>query len=278
MKILLTGGAGRLGKWVARELLAGGHTVTITDRVSPAPELLTDCSFIEADLTDLEQTRAAVAAAAPDAVIQLAAVAVPTERTYRVNTRCDWQIMQAAAEFQVKKIILAGSEASYGFAFAKIPLRPQYLPVDEEHPQLPQDSYGCSKVSAENFARAFCLVYPWLQITCLRLGLQLEPRDLSRFADAALSDADLNRLFGYCDMRDAAGAFRSAAERGLPGFTVLNITGADTYSRIPSNEITAKYFPGTEVRTPLPGFTALVCADRAKKLLGWEAKHSWRNH
>jgi nucleoside-diphosphate-sugar epimerase len=46
----------------------------------------------------------------------------------------------------------------------------------------------------------------------------------------------------------------------------------------PSTELMAEFFPGTEFRTPVDGTQSLCSIDKARRLLGWEPQHSWRDH
>jgi nucleoside-diphosphate-sugar epimerase len=277
MRVLLTGATGRLGKWVTRELYSAGYDVTMIDRIEPANEESSKGDFLEIDLTDQEQTRIAVRSSSPEAIVSLAAIPLNTESTYSNNTRCDCNILQAAAEFHIQKVVLAGSECVYGFPSAKILTGPLYLPVDENHPRLPQDGYGCSKFSTENYARAMLSLNPDMQIVCLRLSRQIAPDELSQFKNRQPIPSDLKGLYGYIDMRDTATAFRLAIEKNLPGFTALNIDAADTCSRIPSLELAAKDYPGAERRSPLPGYASLFNTARAREALDWAPKYSWRD-
>ena len=55
----------------------------------------------------------------------------------------------------VRKVIFASSETTYGICFADGEVKPDYLPIDEEHPTIPEDSYAMSKVVNEATAQSF---------------------------------------------------------------------------------------------------------------------------
>jgi nucleoside-diphosphate-sugar epimerase len=74
---------------------------------------------------------------------------------YRANTTAPYNVMAAAIKFGIKKIIFASSETTYGVCFADGERKPEYIPIDEEHPVVPEDSYAMSKVVNEVTARRF---------------------------------------------------------------------------------------------------------------------------
>jgi len=153
-KVLVTGGSGLLGPWVVREFLTHGYEVVSADTKLPAEPL---CRTVITDLTDLGQVYGVLAGC--DAVVHLAAIPVayshPNEVTFANNTMSTYNILEAASSLGIQKAVIASSESSYGIVFAVHPLAPLYVPMDEDHPQLPQDSYGLSKIVNEKTAWMF---------------------------------------------------------------------------------------------------------------------------
>ena len=92
--------------------------------------------------------------AGADAVVHLAAIPAANihtpEVTFQNNVMSTYNILEAAGGLGIKKAVIASSESSYGIVFAIHLLGPRYVPMDEDHPQLPQDSYGLSKAVNES--------------------------------------------------------------------------------------------------------------------------------
>ena len=85
-------------------------------------------------------------------------------------------------------------------------------------------------------------------------------------------------LWSYIDARDGAQVVVRALEYDKPGFDNFVIANADTVMSRPSTELIAELFPGTEFRAPVEGTQSLCSIDKARRLLGWEPQHSWRDH
>ena len=169
MRILFTGGSGKAGKHSVAYLLEQGHSVLNLDQVNlDHPKVLTRF----ADITDAGQVfdvmgsyanydELAQGAGVPkfDAVVHFAAVPrllmTSDNECYRVNTLGTYNVIDAAIKMGVRKVIFASSETTYGICFADGEVKPDYLPIDEEHPTIPEDSYAMSKVVNEATAQSF---------------------------------------------------------------------------------------------------------------------------
>src|SRR6476660_728727 len=145
MHILVTGGSGTIGAYVLRELIAGGHTVVCYSRTTPP--LVEGAAFIAGDILDLEGL--ARACRGCEAIVHLAAVPGPRratpERLITVNVVGTVHVLEAALRTGNSKVVFASSGAAAGFTFQTRPIVPRYFPVDEQHPDAPQDDYGLSK-------------------------------------------------------------------------------------------------------------------------------------
>ena len=154
MKVVVTGGSGRLGQHTIRELLAHEHQVLSLDK-APPPERL--CSSWQVDLTGAGSAHEALKGV--DAVIQLGAFQAPNmtsnAETFNNNVSIAFNVFQAAADMGVKRVVFASSIAAYGFIYAPQMWAPDFLPFDESHPCRPQDPYGLSKVVGERIADYF---------------------------------------------------------------------------------------------------------------------------
>jgi hypothetical protein len=85
-------------------------------------------------------------------------------------------------------------------------------------------------------------------------------------------------LWGYIDERDAALACRLGLTAEITGAMSFIIAAADTVMTRPSEELMAKVFPGVPLRTPVAGNATLLSIERARRVLGFEPAHSWRQH
>ena len=159
MKILVTGGLGKVGQYVVRELLdsRGGavtHQVTVLDR-TPGPER-SPAKYLLGDIQDLGQVMEAAAGA--EAVIHLAAIHNPniatTSLTYQTNVNGTFNVHHAAFRLGISRVVSASSNAVVGWSYDEN-FEPDYLPIDEAHSLRPTDVYGLSKEIGEAIARSY---------------------------------------------------------------------------------------------------------------------------
>ncbi len=280
-RIIVTGGSGKAGHWIVQRLVEEGYEVINVDSRPPKVEL---CRTITADLTQLGQV---VTVFSPfgtgdrrpyDGVIHMAAIPrahlAPNDEIFRVNTLSTYNVLEACAVLNIRKVVLASSESSYGLCFATEFFEPKYLPVDEAHPQLPEDSYGLSKVVNEVTADCFHR-RTGMQIISLRLGNILCPEDHAPVrATFPQPEKRLRNLWSYIDSRDVAIACRLGIERDGLGCHPVILSADDTSSDRPSAELIKQFLPGVkEFKTPLTGRQGLLANQRAKSLLGWKQKY-----
>lgn len=282
-RILVTGGSGKAGLWIIKHLVESGYEVVNVDALRPA---VAQCRTIIADLTQLGQV---VTAFSPfgtadrrpyDGVIHMAAIPraheSPNDEIFRVNTLSTYNVLEACALLNIKKAVIASSESSYGLCFASEFFPPLYLPVDEAHPQLPEDTYGLSKVVNEVTAAAFHR-RTGMQIISLRIGNVLSPEDYKTVrATFPHPEVRLRNLWSYIDARDLAIACRLGIEKDGLGCAPVILTADDTSSDIPSQELIKRFLPGvTELKQPITGRQTLLSNQRAKTLLGWKQQYSF---
>jgi nucleoside-diphosphate-sugar epimerase len=271
MRIIMTGGSGKGGRWVVRDLRERGHDVLNVDLVhdgSPHGQC------IVADLTDLGQCHELVAGA--DAVVHFAAIPAPELRpageTFRNNTISTYNVFSAAIEHGVRRVVWASSETVLGLPFDE---PPAFAPIDETHPPRPESSYALSKLVGETLAEQLGRRTDTAFLG-LRISNIMEPHDYARFASWQ-EDPTIRRwnLWGYVDARDVAQAVRLGVESELSGAEVAILAAADTCMRRDSADLMAEVYPGVPLSDAIDGRQTLLSIDRARKLLGYQPMHSW---
>lgn len=271
--IAVTGGSGKLGIQVVQELLRQQYHVISLDQ-KPSDQF--HCKQIKVDLNDFGQVVDALQGA--DAVIHLAAIPAPlgypNTYIYSNNTVSGFHIMEAASILGIRKMVIGSSESSYGFAWADRAFPPVYLPVDEEHPQLPQECYGLSKVVGELTASMFHR-RRGTQIISLRFSMITSPDEYNRL-DTHIPERFQRIMWSYIDIRDAVRACIASLQAEGLGAVSFNITSNDTLSDWETARLVKQFFPGLEdIRQSFQGREAIVSNQFAKQLLGWSPQHSW---
>jgi nucleoside-diphosphate-sugar epimerase len=278
VRIIVTGGSGKLGRTVVRHLREVGHDVFVFDRIAvrgeAVPVDLRDYGQVVDAMLGLEEHHEGV-----DAVVHLAAVPapgiVPDVATFENNILSTYHVLQAARRAGVKRIVTASSETVLGLPF-DVP--PPYIPVDEEYDARPESTYSLGKHLEEQLEIQLCRWDPELSITAMRFSNVMEPEDYAEFStwqdDPAVRKWN---LWGYIDARDAADAVAKALEVRGPGFERVIIANADTVMERPSAELAAEVFADVPLKRPLEGRETMLGIDKARRLLGWEPQHSWRD-
>ncbi|MDF2990533.1 MAG: galE [Microbacterium sp.] len=279
MRIALTGSSGKLGTVVARDLRAAGHEVIGLDlRGERGP------GFVQVDLTDYGQVIDALAGVneqhdGVDALVHLGAIPAPGIRsdvaTFHNNMASTFNVFWAAVRLGIRKIVYASSETVLGLPF-DVP--PPYIPVDEEYAPRPESVYSLVKTLEERLATELVRWNPDLSITALRFSNVMVPDDYAEFPFDADARTRKWNLWGYIDARDGAQAIDRALANAPAGFDTFIIAAADTVMTRPNAELVAEVFPGVETRGDLGENDTLLSIDKARRLLGYDPRHSWRDH
>jgi UDP-glucose 4-epimerase len=221
-RVAITGGSGRLGRYVAREI-AATRAVTVLDRV-PTPD---GHQFIQADIMDLPRLERALSG--HDAVIHLAGIDmdfdIAEDATVRVNTLGTWHVLQAAEKLGIRRVVLCSSSCASGVNEARPDFPPACLPVDEAHPNRPNTGYGVSKLIVETMGDAFAR--RGMEVLCLRPTLVMF-EDIVPGVIARADDPDLRTMFYYVTPEDTAQAFRLALDAEKPAHGAYFITADDS--------------------------------------------------
>ncbi len=277
MRVVVTGGSGLAGRAVVAGLLEHGFDVTNVDLVAsdgPAP-------FRRADLEDLGQVYGCLRGA--EAVVHFAAIPRPTldvpEVVFRTNVMSAFNVLEAASALGITRVVSASSVSVLGFPFFERPFAPDYVPIDEAHPLLPQDAYALSKRIGEELADGFArrgrltvvsLRFPWIH-TPRTFAEQLLPL----WADPA---AGASNLWSYIDTRDVAEAVRLALTAEIGGHEACFVAASDSFMPIPSRVLITDCYPTTVIHNVLTDHASLLSSAKAEALLGYRARHSWRSY
>lgn len=291
MRVFFTGGSGKAGKHTIRALQAAGHTVVNADLV---PSGL-DVSELLIDLTDAGQVIGAMSQFADfheldpatgvpryDAVVHFAAVPrvmIGTDgECYRINTISTYNVLEAAAKLGIPKVIFASSETTYGVCFAEGEKQPEYIPVDEEHPTVPHDSYATSKVCNEVTGKSFH-ARTGQDIYALRLNNVIEPHEYAENFPAFLKDPALRRrnIFAYIDARDLGHLVDRALRTDGLGYQVFNVANPDMSVAASTDEIITQFYQGVPKKRDMGHDETFYDITKARTMLGYDPQYSWRD-
>lgn len=260
-------------------LRESGHEVLSIDRVGERSE-----TSVVVDLTDYGQVVDVLHGLDDrhngfDALVHLAAIPAPglapDAETFRNNMLSTYNVLQAARRAGIKRIVTASSETVLGLPFET---PPPYIPVDEEYDTRPESTYSLTKHLEEELERKLVRWDPELSITALRFSNVMSPEDYAGFS-AWQDDASIRKwnLWGYIDARDGAQAVLRALELSRPGFDMFIIAAADTVMERSNESLVAEMFPGVEVRGDLGEHDTLLSIAKARRVLGYEPRYSWRD-
>ncbi|NKX43951.1 NAD-dependent epimerase/dehydratase family protein [Roseicyclus persicicus] len=292
MRILFTGGSGKAGRHAVAHLVAQGHRVLNLDL---KPLDLPGVDTRLADITDAGQVYDVMSGYAGfdelepgtgvprfDAVVHFAAVPriliTSDAECYRVNTLGTYNVIDAALRFGIRKVVFASSETTYGICFADGERRPDYLPLDEDHPTVPEDSYAMSKVVNEATARSFQR-RSGADIYGLRINNVVEPHEYARDFPRYIADPALRRrnIFAYIDARDLARMVERCLMVDGLGYQVFNVANDVHSVDRPTAELIETFYAGVPLRRPLGPRESFYSNARAKALVGFQPRHDWRD-
>ena len=286
MKILITGGAGVLGRDLA-PLLARYHEVKVLDIKKPDNNLEFVCCDIS-KAEDVEQATKGV-----DVIVHLAALLpfpCTSSQFIDVNVKGTCNILESALKNGVKKVIYASSvwAASRG---ASVP----YLPIDENIPCIPEGLYDITKRMGEEFCEYFYRMHGLCTIT-LRLCGYAPIDGFSSEGDILWDEIDLlafaGRFIGtgpsfkFTNAWDLAQAFKATIANESIQHDVFIIglgapfvqEDADSLKKTPLL-VLEKYYPGAseffkEIGVDVPEIRFWYNTEKAKKYFGFSPKFS----
>ncbi len=293
-RIFVTGGSGRLGRSVVAGLARVGHEVVSVDRAAiPEGDFPQSVVQESGDLLAAGEAERLIRKTRPDAVIHLAAIAVPfsapEDVIFSTNTRLAYNVISAATAAGVPKIVTASSPTVLGYGSPAGWLPPSF-PLDEQTPPKPWNAYALSKLVAEQTVQMFAAAQgDRIRYAAFRPCYVISPEEWhgaptqqghtvrERLADPALSAP---ALFNYVDARDVADFLDVLLDKMdsiLSGETFF-VGAADALAAQPLAELLPDFLPGSaELAAGLTGTSPAFSIDKARKLLGWQPKRTWRS-
>jgi UDP-glucose 4-epimerase len=302
--VLVTGGAGYVGSICSRQLLQSGHDVVIIDDLSTGhPEAVpVGAEFHQIDYGD----RAAVACVLRqhriDAVFHFAAKALIPESVsnpgwfFDVNVASGIAFLETLRDFGVRRFVFSSSAAVYG--------NPQAVPIKEDDPKEPVNSYGETKLMFERILRWYASAYGWTAAAFRYFNAsgaiedagenhRPETHVIPLLLDVAAGEREHFEVYGddyetadgtcirdYVHVSDIAAAHLLALE--MPesaGMHAYNIGTGTSYSVreviAAVEEVTGQKIP-VRVAKRRPGDPAVLCAspEKLKRELAWEPASS----
>ncbi|TCQ28548.1 NAD-dependent epimerase/dehydratase family protein [Rhizobium sp. PP-CC-3G-465] len=296
-RILFTGGAGKAGRHVVPYLLDAGYEVHNLDLVPlehpGVTNLIVDITdsgqvfnalSMHADMPDLDRAPIGKGRGMQpyDAVVHFAAIPriliKPDNETFRINTIGTYNVIEAAAKFGVRKILVASSETTYGICFAEGHRDVGKFPLEEDDDVSPMDSYGLSKVLNEKTARAFAERFG-IDIYAIRIGNVIEPHEYGMFPTWFADPTIRKRIaWSYIDARDLGQICKLGIEKDGLGFQVFNAANDTTSANTPTADLLRDFFPNVPVSRELGTYESLLSNQKIRDVLGFSQEHDWRKY
>jgi nucleoside-diphosphate-sugar epimerase len=279
MRVIITGGSGKAGAYTVRELAQAGHEVINLDVAQPPTDL--PGKFIQLNLTDAGEVYDAFAQVKPEGVCHLAAnpspSGFPRQQTFQNNVMSTYNVMQAAGDSGVKRLIYASSEMATGWLTTE--QLPPRFPFNEEDRVDTPNAYALSKYLGEVIADSLVARYPAIAICSLRINNVITPDryDILQQRRDKFPEGGGN-FWSYIDVRDVATAFRAAIEGASQGHEVFLIAAADTCLDMPIREAVAqRYGPGATFAPEHGDLQSVFDCSKIARMFGWKAQYSWRS-
>ncbi len=291
--VLVTGGSGRLGRFVVEELKKLGFRIRVMD-VTPCND--PSVEFIQGDITSLADAEQATRGI--DAVIHLAAIPVENgkaERIFRINVTGTFNVLEASARNKVKGFVYASSVCVYGLINWARRIIPPYFPIDENTPRFGDVTYSMGKIIGEDLCHGYSVRY---KIDAISLRIATVMFDESPSWPPAIKEIDnpeyafgskvplTQFMWQYVNPKDVAQAFALSVQRIQKvnvGYEAFNIGAKDVFSTVPTLELIGRYYADVpEIHNPAQFIAdkhrTLYSITKAREVLGYEPKFTWRDH
>lgn len=297
MKVVVTGGSGKIGLPAMKSLQKAGHEVTCFDCVPPKTG---DFKYIQGNIKNRKDVDNALRGM--DAVIHYAAYpyegAGPTySDTWDVNDTGTFNVFEFSVKNNIKKVVYASSITATGVITWVTHHSIEYFPVDELHPCRPQDLYGTGKLISEKLASMYAIrsntSFIGLRFACVWFGhpdfdertkmiLDKYVRDPAKIFEVEKKEGPLVRdlVYEYVGEVDAVEASILALEKEGVKCDIYNIGAADSCSEWDSIKLAKFLYPEVPLRNPLAFVIdkkkPLFDISKAQRELGYRPKFNWR--
>lgn len=276
-KVVCTGGSGRLGTYVTDDL-RGRCDLTVLDvKPTTAPGV----KYVNVNIFDHAALTRAFAG--QDAVVHLAAIpnprTAPADVTFNTNVQGTWNVLQAAEDAGVKRVVVASSDAALGLHYNPPGYGPQYMPIDENHPLRPVEFYSLSKEVTESICRCYSNRGK-VEVLAIRPTHIVFPPEYPELV-ARGADVQNYHIWMYVSPEDVAQGFRRALEVAKAPFQAFFISAADGLNTRPTLDmLRERYGKLPEIRRPehfqRNPLASVLDITRAREVLGFEPTSDWR--
>jgi nucleoside-diphosphate-sugar epimerase len=240
MKVLIVGGAGFLGSYIADTLVE--YDVTVYDILKN-----NNHKTIVGNVLDLDLMTSSFYGF--DAVIHTAAltsrIAGTNEDIFQINSIGTFNVHEAARKNGITKVISTSSETVYGYFMQNVSLNniPKEMPINETYFPNPKDTYAFSKVIGENIAKFYACNYE-MNTAVIRPPWIVSPKDYEvhlGFINGGKSGGERGQsafpfncfnTHAWVDVRDLAVAYRIVLEKNT-SFEIFNVNSDDSTLNFP---------------------------------------------
>ncbi len=276
-KVACTGGSGRLGRYVTDDLRERCALTVLDVKPPPSPGI----RYVDASILDYAALKRAFAG--QDAIVHLAAIPNPRtaspDVTFHTNVQGTWNVLQAAEDAGVRRVVVASSDAALGLHYNPPGYGPQYLPIDEAHPLRPIECYSLSKEATEAMCRSYANRGN-LEVLAIRPTHIVFPPEYPEL-EARGADVQNYHVWTYVSPEDVAQGFRRALEIAKAPWQAFFISAGDGLNTRPTLDMLRERYgvlppirsPDHFRRNPL---ASILDITRAREVLGFEPTSNWR--
>ena len=297
MKVLVTGASGHFAPHLIRDLQSHGHEVVLFSRKKPMEEF-DRLEWVQGDCTNFEDCIGAVKGKGFDAIQHVAAKPYPTDMpgrpevndpalfpiTMQSNIMGLYFMLQAAVRSDIGIFVQTGSNCAlgHGFRFSGRPFDVKYLPIDEDHPCDPEDSYSFSKLTGERLLESYSKAYGMHCYALRAAGINDEAHRINIAKSAKPQTEWTEWMYPWVASEDLASAHRLLMEKAnsITPFGAYFCNNDDTHILEPTMEMIEKYRPDLVklVHGGIKDHDTLFSNKKLKKVVGWKPEKTWRQY